>query len=174
VNRKLNSNSLSERFRTSEILRVNEGELLVHARTLFEEYRTELGIDLCFQNFDEELKNLPAGYMPPTGALLLAKVDDEIAGCVGARKLDERVCEMKRLYMRPRFRGDKIGKSLAEIIIEEARNLGYERMRLDTLPSMTSAQKLYESLGFKLIAPYRFNPEPGTIFMELDLRRSRV
>lgn len=172
MNRELNNNSSSERFRAFEILRVSEGELLDHVRTLFEEYRAELGIDLCFQNFDEELKNLPAGYAPPTGSLLLGTVNNEIAGCVGARKFDERVCEMKRLYVRPEFRGGKIGRHLAESIIEEARSLGYERMRLDTLPSMIRAQKLYESLGFKPITPYRFNPQAGTVFMELDLNRN--
>lgn len=158
------------RFTATDIIRVRGGEPLKHARLLFEEYRAELGIDLCFQNFDEELKNLPAGYVPPTGSLLLAAINKKIAGCVGVRKLDEQTCEMKRLYVRPQFRGGKTGRQLVEFVIEEAQQLGYRQMRLDTLPTMVRARTLYESLGFKRIAPYRFNPETGTIFMELDLR----
>lgn len=158
------------RFAATDIVRVREGGLLEHARLLFEEYRAELGIDLCFQNFDEELKKLPAGYVPPTGSLLLAALDGRITGCVGVRKLDDETCEMKRLYVRPQFRGGKTGRQLAEAVIEEAKHLGYRRMRLDTLPTMTRAQILYKSLGFIQIAPYCFNPETGTIFMELNLR----
>ena len=139
-------------------------------RTMFHEYADELGVDLGFQGFEEELAGLPGAYAPPTGRLLLAVVEEAPAGCVALRELgDDRACEMKRLYVRPAFRGTGLGRTLAEAIVDGARGVGYERMRLDTLPSMDAALGLYESLGFRSIAPYYENPIPGARFLELRL-----
>ena len=140
------------------------------ARGLFEEYQSGLGISLCFQNFDHELKNLPGDYAPPDGRLLLATEDDQLAGCIALRKIAPGVCEMKRLFVRPTFRGKQLGKVLVESIIDEARKLGYTHMRLDTLPGrMDKAIALYQSMGFVDIGPYCENPVEGAKFMELDL-----
>ena len=132
---------------------------------LFREYADSLGVDLSFQGFEEELAALPGGY----DALLVAAVDGEPGGCVGIRPFEDGICEMKRLYLRPAARGTGTGRALAEAAIARARELGYGRMRLDTLPSMTAARELYRSLGFVEIEPYRHNPVSGTAFLELQL-----
>lgn len=133
---------------------------------LFREYGTSLGIDLGFQHFDEELASLPGEYAPPRGTLLLARCDDP-AGCVALRPLDDDACEMKRLYVRPAFRGLGIGDALARHVIAAARDIGYARMRLDTLPTMVAARAMYERLGFREIPAYRFNPVEGTTFLPM-------
>ena len=141
------------------------------ARRLFLEYSDWLGLNLCFQNFEKELAELPGAYSPPDGRLLLASHENEIAGCVCLRRIGDATCEMKRLYVRPEFRGKGVGGALAEKIIEEARAIGYERMRLDTLPSkMAEAIKMYRSLGFHEIESYYHNPVEGALFMELTLK----
>jgi putative acetyltransferase len=138
-------------------------------RELFLEYEKSLNVDLCFQNFDRELAGLPGDYSPPGGRLFLAVVEERTAGCIALRRVSPDACEMKRLYLRPEFRGLGLGRKLASLIISEAINIGYRSMRLDTLPLMTEAIGLYRSLGFQEIQPYRFNPVDGTLYMELDL-----
>lgn len=140
------------------------------ARTLFEEYAAQLNISLCFQNFDQELASLPGDYAPPDGRLLLIEIDDKLAGCVALRKLGPAVGEMKRLFIRPEFRGRSLGRLLIEEIIREAGGIGYEKMRLDTIPGkMDHAIGLYRKFGFKEVEPYYANPSPETLYMELDL-----
>ena len=138
-------------------------------RTLFLEYSASLDVDLAYQSFPDEVATLPGDYAPPRGCLLLAREGPHALACVGVRPLDGEVCEMKRLYVRPESRGSGIGRELAVAAIAFARTTGFRAMRLDTLPSMTSAQALYDVLGFRDIAPYRFSPVAGTRFMELDL-----
>lgn len=138
-------------------------------RKLFSEYAQSLQIDLTFQDFESEIKGLPGKYGSPDGALILALVDGKEAGCVALRKITEDICEMKRLYVRDSYRGLGIGKALANIIIETAVKMNYQYIRLDTLPTMKSAQALYTSLGFYDIAPYVYNPIEKTRFMELKL-----
>ena len=152
------------------IFQANTQEDVNHARSLFEEYAAGLGISLCFQNFDRELANLPGDYAPPDGRLLLATEDDQLAGCIAMRKLSPGVCEMKRLFLRPAYRGKGLGKLLVESIIDEARKLGYTTMRLDTLPGrMDQAIALYQSIGFVDIEPYYENPVEDARFMQLEL-----
>jgi putative acetyltransferase len=143
---------------------------IAQVRSLFEEYARLLGIDLCFQNFAAELAGLPGSYAPPRGRLLLALIDDQPAGCVALRPLRENVCEMKRLFVPPAFRGRGIGRQLAEQIIAEARQIGYAVMKLDTLPSLQTATDLYTSLGFSPCSPYNDTPLKETLFLELPLR----
>ena len=154
-----------------KILDAQAGENLEKARNLFEEYRGTLFFDLCFQNFDEELANLPGEYAPPTGCLLLATYQGNAAGCVALRRIDKTICEMKRLFVRPQFQRKGIGWALAEAVIERAKRAGYKQMRLDTAPTMNAARDLYESLGFEEIEAYRYNPLKGAVFMELLLNR---
>ena len=134
-------------------------------RDMLREYAEWLQVDLCFQNFDQELAGLPGDYAPPSGCLLIV----EAAGCVALRRIDDEVCEMKRLYVRPAHRGSGLGRRLILAIIEQAREIGYVKMRLDTMPRMNSDQDLYESFGFRDIPAYRYNPEPGARFLELTL-----
>lgn len=143
---------------------------VAQARELFLEYAQSLGFSLCFQNFDKELAGLPGDYAPPDGRLLLAECEGQLAGCAALHKLEPGICEMKRLYLRPQFRGKGLGRVLAQRTIAEARQIGYSHMRLDTVePVMRNAVAMYHKLGFKLIAPYRSNPMAGAMYMELEL-----
>lgn len=143
---------------------------IAQARELFLEYAQSLGFSLCFQGFDKELADLPGKYALPEGRLLLAECDSRLAGCVALRKLDDDICEMKRLYLRGQFRGKGLGRALAERIIAEARQVGYARMRLDTVePIMKEAVAMYRRFGFLEIAPYCENPIAGALHMELQL-----
>jgi ribosomal protein S18 acetylase RimI-like enzyme len=143
---------------------------IAQARELFLEYAQSLGFSLCFQNFDQELAQLPGSYAPPEGRLLLAEYDSQLAGCVALHKLEPNICEMKRLYVRPQFRGKGIGRVLIDRVIAEARRIGYQLMRLDTVePVMKDAVAMYRKIGFHQIAPYCNNPIEGALYMELPL-----
>ncbi|HKV81484.1 MAG TPA: GNAT family N-acetyltransferase [Candidatus Sulfotelmatobacter sp.] len=143
---------------------------IAQARELFLEYGQSLGFSLCFQNFDKELADLPGDYAPPDGRLLLAEFEGQIAGCVALHKLEAVICEMKRLYLRAEFRGKGLGRAMADRIIAEARTMGYQRMRLDTVePVMKDAVAMYRRIGFREIAPYCKNPMAGVLYMELQL-----
>ena len=141
------------------------------ARKLFQQYADALGFDLEFQGFSHELATLPGEYAPPKGCILLAESEEEIVGCVALRPLEKMICEMKRLYVVPGYRNRKIGRALAGAVIGQARTSGYKRMRLDTIESMTAAQALYHSLGFRSIKPYRYNPLNNPSYFELTLRQ---
>jgi putative acetyltransferase len=155
---------LSER----ELLEARTPEDIAHVRRLFRAYAQWLEVDLCFQDFERELNELPGCYAPPAGRLLIARVGGEVVGCVGLRPLEPGVCEMKRLWVEPGFAGQGIGRALAEAIIAAARQIGYRRMR--TLPArMPAAQHLYATLGFREIPPYYPNPLAGVVMLELEL-----
>lgn len=152
------------------IIPATSPEHIAQTRELFYEYAVWLEINLCFQNFEQEVAELPGDYAPPTGRLFLAVDDSRVAGCVALRKIAGGVCEMKRLFVRADFRGAGVGRQLVDAIIDAARDIGYRRMRLDTLPpKMDRAIAVYRSLGFVEIEPYYDNPVRGAIFMELDL-----
>lgn len=139
-------------------------------RELFLEYAQSLGFSLCFQSFDQELAGLPGDYAPPQGRLLLAAREGKAAGCVALHPISPGICEMKRLYVRPNFRGKGLGKVLAERVIAEGRNIGYKQLRLDTVePRMKTAVAMYRKLGFREVPPYRPNPIEGALYMELQL-----
>ncbi|MEJ2720710.1 MAG: GNAT family N-acetyltransferase [bacterium] len=159
-----------EKHNPARIVVADTKERVRRARELCEEYARSLGFDLDFQDFDEELASFPGSYTPPSGCLLLAEIGDEAVGCVALRRLSDDVCEMKRLFVRPDYRGAQTGKRLAEAVIREACRIGYERMRLDAIRSMTAAVALYRSLGFVEIPQYRVNPIDGALFFELVLR----
>ena len=149
------------------IIQSETAEQIDAARSLFREYEAWLGLDLCFQGFEDELSGLPGKYALPDGRLLLAYQDEKLAGCIALRKLENGICEMKRLFVRDDFRGTRIGVQLIERLIAHARRIGYARMRLDTYPEkMGKAVSLYESHGFHTIEPYYDNPHDGVLFME--------
>lgn len=152
-----------------EIIDAHHPQFIPEVRRLFQEYADSLGVQLNFQNFEQEMKSLPGAYAPPQGALLMAVSDQQFAGCIAMRPLENNICEMKRLFVRPQWRGTKLGRLLAETIMQRARDAGYEFMRLDTLPSMDRARRLYAALGFYEIEAYRYNPIDGTSFMEVKL-----
>jgi ribosomal protein S18 acetylase RimI-like enzyme len=164
-----NDHSQSDRSRI-DLIPATLPEHIEQVRALFLEYRRSLGFSLCFQSFEEELKNLPGVYAPPSGRLLLVRAADHAAGCIALRKLDTGICEMKRLYVRPDDRGLGLGRMLVERLIAEARAIGYERMRLDTIASaMKDAVALYRRMGFREIAPYSSVPIESALWMELLL-----
>ncbi|MFL6466458.1 MAG: GNAT family N-acetyltransferase [Pyrinomonadaceae bacterium] len=154
----------------NEIKQAVTQEEIESAKTLFRDYESWLGISLCFQGFEEELADLPGKYAAPEGRLLLAYVDNELAGCIALRKFEDEICEMKRLFLCENARGHGLGNQLIEKLIDEARTIGYSKMRLDTYPpKMGKAVKLYESHGFRPIEKYYDNPDDGVLFMELVL-----
>jgi GNAT superfamily N-acetyltransferase len=153
-----------------ELLEAQTLEDIGHVRRLFRAYAAWLEVDLCFQDFEREVAELPGCYAPPAGRLLIARVGGEVVGCVGLRPLQIGVCEMKRLWVEPGFAGYGIGRALAEAIIDAARQIGYQRMRLDTIPArMPAAQHLYAALGFREIPAYYHNPLAGVVMLELEL-----
>jgi putative acetyltransferase len=157
-----------------DLIQASSTEEIQRARLLFEEYASWVEISLCFQNFDEEVAKLPGDYAPPSGRLFLAVDGAEVMGCVALRKIGDGVGEMKRLYVRPEFRGRGLGRTLTEKLIAEAKQIGYTSLRLDTLPGkMDQAIAMYRAFGFKEIAPYYKNPVAGATFMELILDQER-
>ena len=153
-----------------ELIQAQSPEEIASARELFEEYASWVEISLCFQNFDKEVAELPGAYAPPSGRLFLASDGQQVMGCVALRKIGDGVGEMKRLYVRPEFRGRGLGRTLTKKLIAEARQIGYARLRLDTLPGkMDQAIAMYGSFGFQKIPPYYKNPVADATFMELAL-----
>lgn len=155
-----------------QIIEVLAGSRLEQARELFTEYEAYLNVDLCFQNYAAELANLPGDYAAPGGVLLVAVEGADAGGCVAVRPLSEGICEMKRLFVRPAYRGTGLGRQLARRSVEEAVRLEYRTMRLDTLERLREALALYTSMGFRRIQPYYRNPLEGVVYMELSLENS--
>ncbi len=154
-----------------EIIAVNNKELIEEAKLLFREYEKWLNVSLCFQGFEEEMNTLPGKYAPPDGRLYIVKYDNRFCGCIALRKLEDGICEMKRLFLKQEIRGKGIGNALVSMIIKDAKDIGYLKMRLDTIKEkMPKAVKMYERYGFVKIERYYDNPNPHTLFMELDLR----
>jgi ribosomal protein S18 acetylase RimI-like enzyme len=165
-----NSSCVTSVVKGVDLSHAQSPEQITRVRELFLEYAQSLGFSLCFQSFDKELAELPGDYAPPEGRLLLATYDGAPAGCIALHKLAPEICEMKRLYVRPQFRGKGLGRTLAERLIADARHIGYQRLRLDTVePRMKTAVAMYRQLGFREIAPYRPNPIEGALYMELKL-----
>jgi GNAT superfamily N-acetyltransferase len=156
---------------TIHITRAESPSQIDEVRVLFREYERHLRVNLCFQSFEAELAGLPGSYALPGGALLIAMDGDRAAGCAALRKFADGVGEMKRLFVRPEHRGQGAGRALAVRVLEEAVGAGYTRMRLDTLARLKEAMSLYQSLGFKPIQPYRFNPLEDVVYLELALTR---
>jgi len=154
-----------------KIFEANTKEFVEKAKELIREYAQSLEFDLGFQDFDKEMENFPGQYAFPKGSLYIALDAKQPIGCVALREIGQSICEMKRLYVKPYYRGQKVGKLLAEVVIKAARDMGYNYMRLDTIPSMKQANMLYKALGFKKIAPYRFNPIEDATFFELNLKK---
>lgn len=153
-----------------QISHIRNDNDIVTVRGLFREYEDKMGLDLCFQGFEAELASLPGNYAEPSGRLLIAAIDDSVAGCIALKKVDAETCEMKRLFVRDEFRGQRIGIALIERLIADAREIGYKRLRLDTFPPiMSKAVELYRSYGFREIEPYNSDPHPELLFMEMDL-----
>jgi len=156
----------------TEIFHAHADDDIPLVRSLFLEYAASLGFDLCFQGFEQEVADPPGAYAPPTGRLLLARDGQALAGCVALRRIGQDVCEMKRLYVRPAYRGRGLGRILVARLIQDARQIGYARMYLDTLESMVAAIALYTSFGFRECQPYSYHPVPGTRCFDLELRHS--
>ncbi len=164
------SSSATSAAKDFDVTQAESPEQIAAIRELFLEYSQSLGFSLCFQSFDEEIAGLPGDYAPPEGRLILVTFETQAAGGVALHKIEDHVCEMKRLYVRPQFRGKGFGKALAERVINEAREIGYKKLRLDTVePVMRTAVAMYRTLGFREIAPYRGNPIEGALYMELQL-----
>lgn len=164
------SSSVSPAVKGLSFVQAESPAQIAQARELFLEYAQSLGFSLCFQNFDSELAGLPGDYAPPDGRLLLAEHEGQLSGCVALHRLEDGICEMKRLYLRPQFRGKGVGRFLVDRIISQARQIGYRRMRLDTVePVMKDAVAMYRKIGFREINPYRTNPIAGALYMELQL-----
>lgn len=167
---RFSEDSPSQSVSDFEIGQAESASQIEAIRELFLEYAKSLSFNLCFQSFDQELAGLPGGYAPPHGRLLIATNEHGPAGCVALHKIENKICEMKRLYVRPQFRGKGLGKILAQRIIAVAREIGYKKLRLDTVESdMGTAIAMYRKLGFREIAPYRVNPIAGALYMELQL-----
>jgi len=164
------SSSVSSVVKGLSLAQAETPSQIAQARELFLEYAQSLGFSLCFQNFDKELAGLPGDYAPSEGRLLLAEYEGQLAGCVALHKLEPGICEMKRLYLRPQFRGKGFGRALADHIIAEARRIGYHRIRLDTVePVMKDADAMDRKIGFRQIPPYYPNPNDGALYLELNL-----
>lgn len=155
-----------------EILPAEGADLLNEVRRLFLEYEKWLNVDLCFQGFEKEVNSLPGKYAAPEGRLYIVKMDNKYIGCIALRKIEDGVCEMKRLYLNENARGKGIGNKLIELVIQDAKEIGYKTMRLDTIKEkMPKAVSLYEAHGFLETKPYYHNPNPHTLFMELELNK---